>query len=305
MGIESDVLRARARKGLAIYFAGVVLGAAVCEGMLFSEGGPITQHPLIALSLMWTPAMASLAARTVLREGARDVALGFRGRHGIRMLLLGWLYPLLVGGVAYGAAWGLGLDEFAAPGMASVGLEHAPPIAKLVASVGINLTLGTVLAAISAFGEELGWRGYMLTRLIEAGVPRPILMSGLIWAGWHLPMILSGQYAAGPHPVVSALLFASGVIFASYVAARVRLESGSLWPAVVFHSSWNALIQGTFDAFTRGGNAAHTSSIWIGESGIVVVVVNVLLALLVVIRPWPVRRFPRDEPTQWVSVRSA
>ena len=67
------------------------------------------------------------------------------------------------------------------------------------------------IAAISATGEEIGWRGYMLTRLVDAKIPRPILVSGLIWWGWHAPLILSGQYASGPYPALSALLFgASG-----------------------------------------------------------------------------------------------
>lgn len=31
-------------------------------------------------------------------------------------------------------------------------------------------------------GEEIGWRGYMLTRLIDAGVPRPVLVGSILWA---------------------------------------------------------------------------------------------------------------------------
>jgi membrane protease YdiL (CAAX protease family) len=254
---------------------------------------------------MWTPALASLIARLALRQGFADVSFGLRGGQVRRMLMLAWFYPLVVGFVAYGIAWTTGLDEFTAPTMAKVGLEHAGPLVKLAVSVGINLTLGTVVSGIGAAGEEIGWRGYMLTRLIDAGVPRPILVSGLIWAGWHLPLIVSGQYAAGPRPALSALLFAMSVTAAAYVAARVRLESGSLWPAVLLHASWNSLIQGTFDRFTRGGDAAHTSTIWTGESGIVVVAIDVLLALALVVRPWPVRRSPNAEPTLRVSVKTA
>ena len=297
--------RARAKRGLAVYFGGVVVGSSLCEGYLLETGDPITAHPLVVLALMWTPAAASMLARLVLREGFADVSFLLRGAHGRRMLALAWLYPLVVAAVAYGVAWSTGLAAFAPPPMASLGLVSAAPGVKLAASIAINLTLGTVLSAISAAGEELGWRGYMLTRLVDAGVPRPVLVSGVIWAAWHLPLIVSGQYAAGPRPVLSAVLFAFSVTGAAYVAARVRLVSGSVWPAVVFHASWNALVQGTFDRFTRGGDAAHTTSIWIGESGVLVVAIDVLLAIVVVARPFAVRRTPGETPARQLSVRTA
>ena len=41
-------------------------------------------------------------------------------------------------------------------------------------------------------GEEIGWHGYMLTRLVDAGMAKPILTSGLIWGLWHVPLILGG-----------------------------------------------------------------------------------------------------------------
>jgi membrane protease YdiL (CAAX protease family) len=175
---------------------------------------------------------------------------------------------------------------------------------KLAASVGINFTFGTLLAAISAFGEELGRRSYMLTRLIDAGVPRPILVSGLIWTGWHLLLILRGQYAAGPPPLLSALLFTLSVTGAGYVAARVRLESGSLWPAAVFHSSWNALIQalsiGSHMAAVRrtrrvldrriGHRRRRRGRALRARAGRATVARQTL---------------PKDEPTEWVSIRTS
>jgi membrane protease YdiL (CAAX protease family) len=282
----------------------VVFASAILEGLLLLTGEPIEKHPLIILALMWTPGLASIAARLVLREGFEDVSFGLRGRHGRRMLLLGWTWPLAVGLVAYGLAWTSGLDGFAPPAMSKLGL-HVGALTKLAISIGISLTAGTVVGAIFAAGEEIGWRGYMLTRLIDAGAPRPILVSGLIWAGWHLPLIVSGQYAAGPHPALSAVLFAFCVTGAAYVAARVRLESGSIWPAVALHASWNALIQSSFDRFTRGAGSGQGSTIWTGESGILVVIVVVLFALLLVARPWPVRRSPEEEPVSIISARTA
>jgi membrane protease YdiL (CAAX protease family) len=62
-----------------------------------------------------------------------------------------------------------------------------------------------------AAGEEIGWRGYMLTRLIDARVPAPILTSGIVWALWHLPLVLGGGYPVASSPVAIAALDPSGL----------------------------------------------------------------------------------------------
>jgi len=302
---EDATRRARAKRGLAIYFLGVLLGSGVCEGLILRTGEPIEKHVVLAVINMWVPTFASLVARLVLREGFKDVSFSLRGGRGLRMLALAWLYPVGVGLLAYGTAWAFHLDMFAAPPMASVGLEHANPLVKFAVSIGLTLTIGTAFSSISAAGEEFGWRGFMLTRLVDAGFRRPLLLSGLIWSGWHLPLILSGQYAAGPNPVVSAIMFIVSTTAGGYVAARVRLASGSIWPAVIYHASWNAIIQGVFDRFTAGGNASRTTTIWTGESGILVVLVDVIFAIALMYRPWDARRSPEEEPMATFSVRNA
>lgn len=295
---------AKARRGLAIYLAVVVALSAAFQGVILTRGGRIEEHPLLVLGLMWSPAMASLVARLALREGPRDVSFRLGGRRSARMLLLAWAFPLLVGAVAYGLAWGIGLERFAVPTTGGSARFAATPVLALVRSVALNASLGTLVGFIATTGEELGWRGYMLTRLVDAGVRRPLLVSGLVWAGWHVPLIVSGQYAAGRYPWLSAVLFVPGVIAAGWITARVRLESGSVWPAIVFHSTWNAVIQGSFDRFTAGGDASKGDTLWTGEGGVLVVLVNVLLAAWVVARPFEARRAPRDEPFATLSLRS-
>src|SRR5262245_53290106 len=112
-----------------------------------------------------------------------------------------------------------------------------------VINLAVAATIVTILSALRAAGEEIGWRGYMLTRLIDAGLPKPILTSGLIWGLWHVPLILGGVYLAGPLPALSAVLFMVLATALSFVFARLRLETGSVWPAIALHAAWNAIIQ--------------------------------------------------------------
>jgi len=269
----SDVRR-RARLGLGIYFAVLVPVSALLEGLIIRSGDAIQNHPGLTLSLMWTPALASLVARGALREGARDVSFRLGGRRAIPAYLTALLVPVIVGAVAYGVAWSTGLSTFTPSDQYSF---VANPALRLLVSLVLATTVGTFFSCISAAGEEIGWRGYMLTRLIDAGVPAPILTSGLIWGLWHVPLIVSGQYAAGDQPWLSALLFLLMIVPAAFLFARVRLHSGSVWPAVIAHAAWNTVIQAVFDRWTTGAESAR----WVGESGVLVVLTMWVLVGLV------------------------
>jgi membrane protease YdiL (CAAX protease family) len=267
--VLSPDLRRTARRGLAIYFALVVVISGPIEAYIIMN--PELLGTLFGLlALMWSPAVASVIARLVLREGFSDVSFRFGGLRTLPWYALGLGVPLAVGILAYGGAWLTGLVGFqGGAGALLVGLVSAA-------------TWITIYGFIFTAGEEIGWRGYMLTRLIDAGVPRPVLVSGLIWALWHLPLILAGIYAAGPYPALSAVLIVVSFTSAAYIFARMRLETGSIWPVIFAHSAWNSIIQGPFDGATKGANAA----LWTGESGILTLIVLVVLSVLVSRGTW-------------------
>src|SRR5262245_31563961 len=99
---------------------------------------------------------------------------------------------------------------------------------------------------------------------IPSRAPRPILLSGLIWAAWHLVPLFTAGYAAGLSPLVSALFLMIQIVAAGYIFAWLRLDSGSIWPCVVAHAAWNAIINGGFTPSTQGAAVGY----WIGESGV-------------------------------------
>ena len=135
-------------------------------------------------------------------------------------------------------------------------------------------------------GEEIGWRGYMFTRLIDSGVPRPVFASGLIWALWHVPLVLAGVYASGPSPIASSALLVVGITAFGYVIARMRLETGSVWPAIVLHSARNSVILRGFDPLTTGAGAM----LWVGESGILTTLALLIAAVVFSRGQWKILR---------------
>ncbi len=265
--VSPPELRRTARRGLAIYFAVVIVLSGGLEAYIWLN--PATFGTLV-IPLMWTPALASVIARLVLREGFSDVSFRFGGLRTLKWYAVGLAMPLVVGVVAYGAGWVTGLVRF--QGDATT----------VLLGVAYAATAATLVGLFSTTGEEIGWRGYMLTRLIDAGTPRPVLVSGLIWAAWHLPLIFAGVYAAGSNRVLSAVLFVGSVLSISLVFSRIRLETGSVWPVVYAHATWNSIIQGPFDRATTGPDAA----LWTGESGILVVVVLAAFAGVVSRGAW-------------------
>ena len=277
--------RLRARRGLAIYFAVLVPLSVVFEAMII--GGSSSW----VVALMWTPAIASVVARLVLREGFADVSFRIGGRQGWKAIGAAVIFPIFLGLAAYSIAWTTGLVQFSPKPIqlaaAYVG-DNTSPIITFLINLAVASTIVTIYSVRTAAGEEIGWRGYMLTRLIDAGLPKPVLASGLIWGLWHVPLILGGVYLVGPPPIVAALLWMATATAFSFVFARLRLSTGSVWPAIALHSAWNAIIQSAFDPASKGAGA----ELWIGESGILVALAMILAAVIYSCGRWTIRRGP-------------
>ena len=287
-------IQRQARRGLAVFFAILVPLTVIFQAILITTGNLLWVFPL-----MWSVAVASVVTRLVLREGFADVSFRFGGGRTWKYLVLALILPMVIGLIAYGIAWMTGLAQFSPEPLGLVAPyvgDSASPVVVFVLNLALSATIGTIISALSAAGEEIGWRGYMLTRLIDAGVPRPILVSGLIWGLWHVPLILGGLiYADSPSPVLAAVLFMVSAPSFAYVLARMRLETGSIWPPLALHAAYNSIIQIAFAPATTGAGAP----LWVGEeAGILVVLTVVVVAVVFSRGHWTVRRVPEVQQVE-------
>lgn len=275
--------RLQARRGLAIYFAVLVPLSAVFETLM------ILGNSSWFWALMWTPAAASVVARLVLREGFADVSFRIGGSRGWRAIVLALIFPIVVGLTSYGIAWMTGLVHFSPQPVRLAARfvgDTASPLVIFMINLAVAATIVTIFSIRTAAGEEIGWRGYMLTRLIDAGLPKPVLLSGVIWGLWHVPLILGGVYLTGPPPFLSALLWMITAAAFSFIFARLRLATGSVWPAVALHAAWNSVIQVAFDPASTGAGA----TLWVGESGILVALAMIVAAVIFSCGEWTIHR---------------
>jgi membrane protease YdiL (CAAX protease family) len=90
------------------------------------------------------------------------------------------------------------------------------------------------------FGEEYGWRGYLLPRLLPLGEIRASVLLGVIWGVWHLPLLLAGLNYPGVNIWLAILVFTFVTVALSFTYTWFYVaSSGSVLVAAVFHASTN------------------------------------------------------------------
>ena len=88
-------------------------------------------------------------------------------------------------------------------------------------------------------GEEFGWRGFALPRLLEMMTPRAAsLVLGAIWAVWHLPAFFISGTPQTRLSLPIFLLGAGGAVCGVYLA--LLRTSGSLLLAILFNRLANS-----------------------------------------------------------------
>lgn len=170
---------------------------------------------------MFSPAVAGLVVCV-----RRDVPLS---RVGLRLGRVRWLLvaavialPLVGLTLALSIAVpGVGFDPSADP---IPGLALPPGIAGVAATFALVLGLGVTVNAVSALGEEIGWRGYLLWELAPLGFWKASLAVGAVWGIWHAPVIVTGHNYPS-FPVVGVMTAACVAFSPLYTHLVVRAES--------------------------------------------------------------------------------
>jgi membrane protease YdiL (CAAX protease family) len=112
--------------------------------------------------------------------------------------------------------------------------------ATLVVAAPIN-GLMTALMGPGPLGEELGWRGYALPRLLNYFSPaQASIVVGIAWAVWHAPLFVFPDWRNDVSIGWFTLLYPLSIIALSFAFTAVYLRSnGSVGLAMIFHGVIN------------------------------------------------------------------
>lgn len=96
-------------------------------------------------------------------------------------------------------------------------------------------------ALLSAFGEEAGWRGYLLPSLAEKySKLKATIITGVIWALFHMPVVfLLSKAQDVQNPALVTLVQAGAAFMISFAFAYIFFKTRSLIPVILLHASWN------------------------------------------------------------------
>lgn len=258
------------KRSVIAFFVTVILLSGLTETVICTGGAEWWY-----VILMWMPAVAATAANCIsLREEQTSVSLkGLIDKGGfhkcrLRDILAGLFLPLIYLLPPYIVYWMVHPENFAYYG-ASVWLilKECVPVA----------VIGTLISLMSALGEEIGWRGFMVPALYSRlGLNKMLVFSGLFWCCWHLPLLAAGGYMSGTPLWYQLPAFALCIIPVGIMAGILTIKSGSVWPAALLHAAHNNYDQEILGEITAGTDKMY----YVSETGIFTILCAWVLAVL-------------------------
>jgi CAAX protease family protein len=208
--------------------------------------------PLLGIFGLFGPALAAIimAAVTGGKPGVKALlSRVVRWRVGLPWYLIALGLPTVLSIATAGLSYLLGASDFIQVGA---------------------LTVLELVLFVLVVGEELGWRGYALPRLLEKrSAVTASLILGVLWGLWHLPTFLvpgTPQYGL---PLTAFVLL---TIEYSILMTWVFLHTlGSVLIATLFHGAIN-LSQGIFLGGMDGAGRYWLLSIVYGVAALIAAV---------------------------------
>ena len=243
-------------------FLGFAFGIAWLTGLVIYVNGGLFNSPQIAPGItlalvlmatvyMWAPALGNILTRLVTREGWKDMGLRPNFRKGWHYWLAGWFLPVvmtLTGSVLFFVIF----PQYFDPSLSTLKqlMARSPSVASLslwtvfISQIIQGVLLAPIINSIATFGEEFGWRAYLLPKLMPLGGRKAMLLIGVIWGIWHWPVIFMGYeygFSYPGYPWVGPLLFIWVTFGLGIFLGWLTLRGRSIWPAVIGHAAINGI----------------------------------------------------------------
>jgi len=266
---------------LALTF-GISWGGVTLLRVIDVDIGSSAGQGIGTVVFMGAPAIAAIAVLRFRRKSIRRGCGLYLGR--IRWIILAWVAPAGLTAATIGigltlpettltteySAFFLELGQTEAVAAETIAELEATGVPLVVLLGGLGLVLGGTLFALAALGEELGWRGLLLTELAPLGFWKLSLVTGLVWGIWHAPLVLLGlQFPDAP--VVGLFLMPVATVALAPLYTYLTVRARSVLAPTFFHGSF---ILGVFTSvYLADGNELVTSPF--GAVGIAAALVGI------------------------------
>jgi membrane protease YdiL (CAAX protease family) len=240
------------RKSILIFLAVAFIPAWILfstPAIIRALGGENSQMTtLVPWSLaMWMPGLGAIAAVMIGEKGKLAKLNLKKLGHKKWSYLWAWIVPIfltiLTGIITLLAGWGeldtgFQIIKDTISDMPEVPGLSIPLIVGI--QVAASFTIAPLFNTLFALGEELGWRGYLLPKLLPMGEVPAILISGVIWGIWHAPAILQGHnYPA--HPILGTGMMVVFTVLLGGFLSWLYLRTKSPWAPALAHGTVNAV----------------------------------------------------------------
>jgi membrane protease YdiL (CAAX protease family) len=239
---KNNIKNTSLKKQLSLYFGGILIVYIIALALFWPRNGG-KPNDTIFLFIMFAPTIGALIAKFF---GKAKIVFG-RPSKWIFAAFIPTVLVLIVYFIVNSFGW-ISLDS-----------------KVLVKTLSFSM-VSIFVAMLSAIGEEIGWRGFMWPALRkEHTFIYSSIFTLIAWWIYHVPVIILGWYGSlGGLPAFTVAIIGA-VLFIGVITDR----SKSIWPSVVFHGAWNALVASSF-AYTLGAeklNAFSGNVALLGEFG--------------------------------------
>ena len=256
------------------------------NGFVWNMNDPDSLKLISLVSLgMLAPAIAHILARVFTKEGFKpagndSMMLGINLDDGKwKVFLFAILIPLV-----YSASADL-LLCLSTPGVFDTNvLPDSGMQNSMALLIPVSAVFNGVIVSFAAFGEEFGWRAYMMPKLKSfMGKYPALIVGGIIWGIWHAPLTCVGHNFGTDYPgfpYVGIILMCLYCILLGGILTYVTEKTGSVWPAVFLHGVNNA----SPSILTAFMNADKLSQVSMFKHIVCTLIPFVLILLILTIR---------------------
>ena len=259
----------KTKKEILIFLILLVIFSGFSYLLIYKSTGSDVEDSPVTLLLVYCPFFAAVITRLITERNIKKIGWKF-GKS--KYLLFSLAVPIIFGIVVYGFAWITNIGIVKGPIKIGIG-SGLPKSLDLI----IFCIIGLITRSIGAFGEEVGWRGFLTPRLYKLTNMRTTsIVIGIIWLVWHIPLMLMTNYAGG-FSILKIVISTFSLVSISFMMTWLRIKSGSLWIGVFYHASHNFFIQNVFDQIlTEKGNTSY----FLTETGLGLCITSIIIAFV-------------------------